>query len=78
MEHTLSRYRGQGMELDFPRETLDQTTKVNALHLWSKILLFCSLIRVFAKYSFEKQLPPSDSDAKSSDEEIVKLKLAYM
>ncbi|XP_038877479.1 MADS-box transcription factor 23-like [Benincasa hispida] len=50
MEHTLSRYRGQGMELDFPKETLDHPT----------------------------QLPPSDSDAKSSQEEIVKLKLAYM
>uniref|UniRef100_A0A9I9DJ64 Agamous-like MADS-box protein AGL18 n=1 Tax=Cucumis melo TaxID=3656 RepID=A0A9I9DJ64_CUCME len=49
MEHTLSRYRGQGMELDFPKETLDHPA----------------------------QLPPSDSDAKSSEEEIEKLKLAY-
>ncbi|KAG7033510.1 Agamous-like MADS-box protein AGL18, partial [Cucurbita argyrosperma subsp. argyrosperma] len=50
MEHTLSRYRGQGMELDFPRETLDHPT----------------------------QVPPSDSDAKSSEDEFVKLKLTYM
>lgn len=50
MEHTLSRYKGQGMELDFPRETLDHP----------------------------KKLPAFDSDAKSSEEEIVKLKLACM
>ncbi|XP_022152220.1 MADS-box transcription factor 23-like isoform X2 [Momordica charantia] len=50
MEHTLSRYRGQGMELDFPKETLDHTTK----------------------------LPPSDSNTKSSEEEIVKLKLSCL
>lgn len=45
------------MELDFPKETLDHTTKVNALHFYGLCLFFplslsFFLFVIFAKFSY--------------------------